>query len=147
MTDAELLRQITRALAEGRADIAFSGELESHMDFPGNSETDKGQFIVAGLLLIGLAYFLGNWWLVGASAALVAAGYWGYWRKVVQARMRRRFIDKAMSDLKLWRKSWSFAGIALSAAGEECSSPKGDWRAFALRLKERAAAGPASAAG
>jgi len=57
MTDAELLRQIVKALAEGRADIAFSPGLESHMDFPGNSETDKGQFIIAGLALIGLAYW------------------------------------------------------------------------------------------
>src|ERR1700759_1561238 len=56
MTDAEMLRQIVAALGEGRADIAFSGRLESHMDFPGNSETDKTQFIIAGLLLIGLAY-------------------------------------------------------------------------------------------
>jgi hypothetical protein len=136
MTDAELLRQIVAALEEGRAEIAFSRGLESHMDFPGNSETDKGQFIIAGLVLIGLAYWFGNWWLVALAAALVTAGYLGFWRRVVRARMRRRFIAKAMGDLKLWRKSWGFAGIALSAAGEECRSPQGDWRAFARRLKE-----------
>ena len=138
MTDAELLRQIVKALAEGRADIAFSPGLESHMDFPGNSETDKGQFIIAGLVLIGLAYWLGNWWAFGAAAVLVAAGYWGFWRRIVCARMRRRFIDKAMSDLNLWRRSWGFAGIALTAEGETCRSPQGDWRAFAAKLKERA---------
>ena len=140
MTDAELLRLIVTALGEGRADIAFSGGLESHMDFPGNSETDKGQFIIPGLVLIGLAYWFGNWWLVAASAVLVVAGYFGYWRGVVRARMRRRFVAKAMADLKLWRKSWSFPGITLTAVGEakgdECRSPQGDWRAFAQGLKE-----------
>ena len=136
MTDAELLRVIVTALTEGRAEIAFSGGLESHMDFPGNSETDKGQFIIPGLLLIGLAYWFGNWWLVAASAVLVVAGYFGFWRKIVRARMRRRFIAKAMSDMKTWRKSWSFAGITLKRPGEECRSPQGDWRAFAQGLKE-----------
>jgi len=136
MTDAELLRLIVTALTEGRAEIAFSGGLESHMDFPGNSETDKGQFIIPGLFLIGLAYWFGNWWLVGASVVLVAAGYFGFWRGIVRARMRRRFIAKAMADLKTWRKSWSFAGITLTRPGEECRSPQGDWRAFAQGLKE-----------
>jgi hypothetical protein len=140
MTDAEMLRQIVSALAEGRADIAFSGRLESHMDFPGNSETDKTQFAIAGLLLIGLAYWFGKWWLVAAAVALVAAVYVGVWRGVVRRRMRRRFIAKAMADPVAWRKSWSFAGIALSAAGEDCRSPAGDWRAFATRLKEQTAA-------
>jgi len=140
MTDAEMLRQIVAALAEGRADIAFSGRLESHMDFPGNSETDKTQFIIAGLLLIGLAYWFGKWWLMAAALVLVLAVYLAYWRGLVQRRIRRRFIAKAMADPMVWRKSWSFPGIALSAAGEECRSPAGDWRAFATRLKERASA-------
>ncbi len=139
MTDAEMLRQIVAALAEGRADIAFSGRLESHMDFPGNSETDKTQFIIAGLLLIGLAYWFGNWWLVAAALALVVAVYLAFWRGIVRRRIRRRFIAKAMADPIVWRKSWSFPGIALSAAGEECKSPAGDWRAFATRLKEQSA--------
>ena len=137
MTDAEMLRQIVAALAEGRADIAFSGRLESHMDFPGNSETDKTQFIIAGLLLIGLAYWFGKWWLMAAALALVVAVYLAFWRGLVRRRIRRRFIAKAMADPVVWRKSWSFPGIALSAAGEECQSPAGDWRAFATRLKEQ----------
>ena len=104
MTDAELLRLIVTALSEGRAEIAFSGGLESHMDFP--------------------------------SVVLVVAGYFGFWRGMVRARMRRRFIAKAMADMKTWRKSWSFAGITLKRPGEECRSPQGDWRAFAQGLKE-----------
>ena len=36
-----------------------------------------------------------------------------------------------MADLMLWRKSWTFPGVKLIAAGQECLSPKGDWRAFA----------------
>ena len=47
------------------------------MDFPGNSETDKTQFIIAGLLLIGLAYWFGKWWLMAAALALVVAVYLG----------------------------------------------------------------------
>jgi hypothetical protein len=65
------------------------------------------------------------------------AGYLAYWRGLVRRRMRRRFVAKAMADPIVWRKSWSFPGIALFAAGEECRSPAGDWRAFATRLKER----------
>src|SRR5262245_45016170 len=111
MTDAELLRQIVTALAEGRADIVFSRGLESHMDFPGNSETDKTQFIIAGLVFVGLAYWFGNWWLVVAAVALVVAGYLGFWRRIVRTRMRRRFIAKGMGDVSLWRKCWTFPGI------------------------------------
>jgi len=139
MTDAEMLRQIVAALAEGRADIAFSGRLESHMDFPGNSETDKTQFIVAGLLLIGLAYWFGNSWLMAGALVLVLAVYLAFWRGLVRRRIRRRFIAKAMADPVVWRKSWSFPGIALTAPGEECQSPAGDWRGFATRLKEQSA--------
>ncbi len=136
MSDAELLRRIVQALAVGRAEIAFSGGLQSHMDFPGNSETDKVPFILGSVALVALAYWRGDWWLVGAALALVAAGYWLFWRRLVQRRMRRRFIAQAMGDPRLWRKSWGFAGIALRARGEECRSPGGDWRAFAARLDE-----------
>jgi len=136
MTDAEFLRQIVDSLADGRAEIAFERGLESHMDFPGNSETDKTQFIFPGMALVALAYWKGSWWLVGATMVLVLAGYWFFWRRIVRRRMRRRFIAKAMGDLKAWRKSWGFAGIILTAEGEECRSPKGDWRAFAQHLKD-----------
>ncbi len=134
MTDSESLAEIRAALQDGRADIAFAGGLDNHLDFPGNSETDKGQFILVGFILIGLAYWRGSWPVVAAVAALLAATYWFYWRKVVRRRMRRRFIAKAMADMNLWRKSWTFTGVALRAPGRECLSPKGDWRAFAAAL-------------
>ena len=134
MTDTESLAEIRTALQDGRADIAFAPGLDSHLDFPGNSETDKGQLILVGFVLIGLAYWRGSWLVVGAVAALLAVVYWAYWRKVVRRRMRGRFIDKAMADMKLWRKSWTFTGVKLSATGRECLSPKGDWRAFAAAL-------------
>jgi len=41
-----------------------------------------------------------------------------------------------MTDLKLWRKSWGFVGISLTAGENRCQSPKGDWRAFAAGLKQ-----------
>jgi hypothetical protein len=134
MTDAESLAEIRSALETGQAEIAFAPGLDSHLDFPGNSETDKGQFILVGFLLIGLAYWRGSWPIVGAVVALLLAAYWLFWRKVVRRRMRRRFIGKVMADMKLWRKSWTFTGVKLSAAGGECLSPKGDWRGFAVAL-------------
>ena len=136
MTDAELLSLIVAALGQGRADIAFSSGLESHMDFPGNSETDKGQFILPALVLVGLAWWFGGWAGFGGAIAILAGLYYAWWRKVVRTRMRRRFIAKAMTDLKLWRKSWGFAGISLKAGPSECLSPKGDWRAFAAELRQ-----------
>ena len=136
MTDAELLSQIVAALGQGRADIAFSSGLDSHMDFPGNSETDKGQFILPSLVVVGVAWWFGGWPGFGAAILLAAGLYYAWWRKVVRTRMRRRFVDKAMTDLKLWRKSWGFAGISLKAGESECLSPKGDWRAFAAALKQ-----------
>jgi len=134
MTDTESLAQIRAALQEGRAEIAFAPGLGTHLDFPGNSETDKGQFVLVGLVLIGLAYWRGSWPLVGGVVVLLLVAYWLFWRKVVLKRMRQRFISRAMADMKLWRKSWTFAGVKLSAAGQECLSPKGDWRAFATTL-------------
>jgi hypothetical protein len=134
MSDADLLARIAAALHEGRVEIAFAPGLESHMDFPGNSETDKGQFILVALVLLALAWHFAGWQLVAGVLVVILAAYFAFWRKVVRARMRRRFIANAMSNLKLWRKSWGFAGIALSAVGRDCRSPKGDWRAFAAEL-------------
>jgi hypothetical protein len=134
MTDTELLSRLAAALHDGRVEIAFASGLDSHMDFPGNSETDKGQFIVVALVLLGLAWHFGTWPILAATAVLVVAIYLAFWRKVVRARMRQRFIAKVVPSLKLWRKSWGFDGISLSAGGQSCQSPKGDWRAFAAAL-------------
>jgi hypothetical protein len=57
------------------------------------------------------------------------------WRKVMHAHMQKRFVATVMDSLKLWRKSWGFKGISLTAGGgQTCQSPKGDWRAFAATL-------------
>ena len=134
MTDNESLAVLQKALQDGRADVAFSSGITNHLDFPGNSETDKGQFILVGVLLMVLAYWKGSWPIVGGVFLLLVAVYWLFWRKIVLQRMRRRFIAKVMGDLKLWRKSWTFNGVKLMAQGQECLSPKGDWRAFAAGL-------------
>jgi hypothetical protein len=134
MTDNESLAQLQKALQDGRADVAFTGGITNHLDFPGNSESDKGQFILAGLALMLLAYWKGTWLIVGGVFVLLVAIYWLFWRRIVLRRMRARFIGKVMGDLKLWRKSWTFNGVKLTAAGQECLSPKGDWRAFAAGL-------------
>jgi hypothetical protein len=114
--------------------VAFSSGITNHLDFPGNSETDKGQFILVGLALMVLAYWKGSWPVVGGVFLLLVAVYWLFWHKIVLQRMRRRFIGKVMGDLKLWRKSWTFKGVKLMGQGQECQSPKGDWRAFAANL-------------
>jgi hypothetical protein len=139
MTDAESLAEIRTALLDGRADIAFASGIDTHLDFPGNSESDKYQFILLGFVLIGLAYWKGTWTAVGGAVVLLLAIYWLFWRNVIRRRMRQRFINKAMVDMKLWRKSWTFTGVRLSASGRECLSPKGDWRAFAAGLAPAAA--------
>ena len=133
-TDAELLRRIVAALGAGQAKIEFSPRLQSHLDFPGNSETDKAQFIFAALVPLGLAYWQGNWWLVALAVGFIALVYLAFWRRVVRARVRRRFIARAMSDLPLWRRSWRLPGIVLTSQAASCRSPEGDWRAFAARL-------------
>lgn len=139
MTDTESLAALQKAMQEGRADVAFTGGITNHLDFPGNSESDKGQFIIAGLALMLLAYWKGTWLIVGGVFVLLVAIYWLFWRKIVLRRMRTRFIGKVMGDLKLWRKSWTFNGVKLTAGSQECLSPKGDWRAFAATLGAPAA--------
>lgn len=135
MTDAESLAELRAAFADGRASVAIASGLSSHLDFPGNSETDNGQFLLIALALLVLAYWRGSWLVVGGVALVLVAIYWLYWRKVVARRIRKRFIEKATVDLAPWRKSWTFEGITLSAGANECRSPKGDWRAFAAGLK------------
>jgi hypothetical protein len=138
MTDAESLAEIRTALLDGRADIAFASGIDTHLDFPGNSESDKYQFILLGFVLIGLAYWKGTWTAVGGAVVLLLAIYWLFWRNVIRRRMRQRFINKAMVDMKLWRKSWTFTGVKLRAGANDCLSPKGDWRAFAMALAPKA---------
>ena len=72
------------------------------------------------------------------AVVLLLAIYWLFWRNVIRRRMRQRFINKAMVDMKLWRKSWTFTGVKLRAGANECLSPKGDWRAFAMALAPKA---------
>jgi hypothetical protein len=134
MTDNESLAVLQKALQDGRADVSIASGLTSHLDFPGNSETDKGQFALIGLILLVIAYWKGNLTIVGIAAVALIAIYWLVWRRVVRQRTRKRFIVKVMSDLKLWRKSWTFNGVKLTAQGRECLSPKGDWRSFAANL-------------
>jgi hypothetical protein len=141
-TDAELLRRIVAALGEGQVEIEFSPRLQSHLDFPGNSETDKAQFIFAALVPLGLAYWQGSWWLVALAAGFIALAYLAFWRKVVRARVRRRFIARAMNDLPLWRRSWRLSGIVLTSDATSCRSPEGDWRTFAARLPPCSTAPP-----
>ena len=136
MTDAELLSRLAAAVKRGQADVALAARLQSHIDFPGNSETDNGQFILVAVLLTALAFWLGHFPGAGVAVAVLAAAYWFWWRKIVQKRVRQRFIAKAMTDLKLWRKSWAFNGIALMTGEVQCLSPKGDWRAFAAALEK-----------
>lgn len=145
MTDNESLAVLQKALQEGRADVAFTGGITNHLDFPGNSETDKGQFMVVGAVLMLLGYWKGTWLIVGCVFVFLVAVYWLFWRKIVLRRMRARFIGKVMGDLKLWRKSWTFNGVKLTAAGQECLSPKGDWRAFANGLGVATVSAPATA--
>ena len=135
MTDAESLAELRAALVDGRANVMIASGLSTHLDFPGNSETDNGQFLLIGLAVLAIAYWRGSWTVVGVVALVLVAVYWLYWRKVVARRIRKRFIEKATVDLKPWRKSWDFDGITLSAGASECRSPKGDWRAFAAGLK------------
>ena len=142
MTDTESLACIAAALREGRAQIVFGRELESHMDFPGNSETDKGQFLLVAIAVLVLAYWRGSWPVIAGAVALVVGSYWFFWRRIIRQRIRRRFVSKVMGDLRLWRKSWGFTGIALSTRQLDCRSPKGDWRAFAAALSPESAAAP-----
>jgi hypothetical protein len=140
MTDIEFLAELRAALLDGRADVAFGAGIGNHLDFPGNSETDKYQFVFLGFILVGLAYWKGSWMLVGGAVVLMLALYWLFWRNVIRRRMRQRFINKVMIDIKLWRKSWTFTGVKLTAGGQECLSPKGDWRGFATTLAPAAGA-------
>jgi len=147
MTDNETLAALQKAMQDGRADVSFSSGLTNHLDFPGNSETDKGQFILVGLILVVLAIWKGTLVIVGAVVVVLAALYWLIWRRIVMRRIRKRFIVKVMGDLKLWRKSWTFNGIKLLAPGQECVSPKGDWRAFAAAVSGANAASSGAAPG
>ncbi len=147
MTDNDSLAALQKAMQDGRADVSFSSGLTNHLDFPGNSETDKGQFIIVGLILVVLAIWKGTLAIVAAVVVALAALYWLVWRRIVMRRIRKRFIAKVMGDLKLWRKSWTFTGVKLIAPGQECLSPKGDWRAFAAGLSQSSAASSDAASG
>src|SRR5262249_60660655 len=76
----------------------------------------------------------GTGWLVALAGGFIALAYLAFWRKVVRARVRRRFIARAMKDLPLWRRSWRLPGIVLTSDAASCRSPEGDWRAFAALL-------------
>jgi len=137
---------LQKALQEGRADVSFASGLANHLDFPGNSETDKGQFVLVGVILLVIAYWKGNLLIVGILAVVLIAIYVLVWRRIVRQRIRKRFIAKVMGDLKLWRKSWTFNGVKLIAHGQECLSPKGDWRGFTAGLGGASSAASSSGA-
>jgi hypothetical protein len=73
-----------------------------------------------------------------AAGAVGVVLYYTVALPFVRRRIRRRVHEKALAELALWRKLWSFGGVTLVANGEgglRCTAPQDNWLEFMRRQK------------
>ena len=134
MEDTDLLEMLRAAAADGRVTIGLDLRKLDDVDSPISIQAESTRWIY-GLMAVAILV----WWLGGAYAGIgaIAAGaliYATIARRQVERNIRRRFHDRAISDIGTWRKLWRLEGITLSfdSGGEACASPDGNWQRFVL---------------
>ncbi|MCH9053262.1 MAG: hypothetical protein IIA72_19755 [Proteobacteria bacterium] len=144
MEDTDLLEMLRAAAADGRVTIGLDLRKLDDVDSPISIQAESTRWIY-GLMAVAILV----WWLGGAYAGIgaIAAGaliYATVARRQVERNIRRRFHDRAISDIGTWRKLWRLEGITLSldsgsfnsgsldSGGEACASPDGNWQRFVL---------------
>ncbi len=146
-TQAESAADLLRALRElhqaAKVEIRIEAKRLDHVDSPVASEAD-GNVWVYGFIAIAVAlgWRAGIAWGIGALALGILV-YLTLGKAYVHRRIERRFRERALSSLEIWRKLWRFPGITLTLAGvadgATCVSPDGNWMGF---VREASAARP-----
>jgi hypothetical protein len=137
---AEALLAVLRRLdGEGRLEIRIEPRLLGHIDSPVASEAD-GNIWVYSCLAIAVSLFLWRGLVPGLAAlGLGVVAYLTFGRAYIRRRIERRVREKALVSLETWRKLWRFRGLTLAAKDRpglaECTSPDGNWMAFARALR------------
>jgi hypothetical protein len=97
-------------------------------------EADTNRWIYGIMASTLAAGFLLAWWAGLAVLATGVALYWGIGRNWVRRRMARRFQDRILEDIALFKKLWRSTGVTLALTSRPvlCHSPSGDWRRFVI---------------
>ena len=134
-TAEQLFTALRRLHADGKLALRLDYKKLSHMDSPVGSEADGNIWAYGGLALTVGAWWFRGWQVATAVAIAGVLAYFTVGRMYMHRRIRRRVEDKALAELALWRKLWTFGGVALvPSAGDECAAPQGNWMALVRSL-------------
>ena len=144
MEDSELLNLLKAAVERGDVEVELDTRSQHHVDSPLYREGDSSLFLYGSIgAVLASIYFFG--WAVAGIVLLVAVAFMTLVvRRIVAARMRRRFRSEILEKPEDFRKAWRLKGIGFrhKVSGARCESPGDGWRGFVL---ERCAA-PAQSA-
>ncbi|HUK07511.1 MAG TPA: hypothetical protein VLX09_06565 [Stellaceae bacterium] len=138
-TAEELLVRLRRRYSAGHVKIELDGKRLMKLDSPVNIEAESNQWVY-GFLGLGLVLGFAVGYKVGlATAAVGIVLYLTLGKALIRRRIARRVREKALADVVLWRKLWSFGGVSLEAStqgGGRCTAPKDNWLEF-VRKQDR----------
>lgn len=134
MDDSEILGFLKAAIERGDVDVELDTRRQHHIDSPLYREGDSSLWLYASIgSVLASLYFFG--WKIAGVVLVAAAGFMTIVvRRIVAARMRRRFLSETLEKPEDFRKAWRLKGILLrhKASGERCESPANGWRSFVL---------------
>jgi len=130
-TDKELLAALRALIAAGEVRLELDVRRLEHPDSPVVIPAEATRWFALVVAAIIAAWWFGGW--IGAAiAAAVAVAFWYGWvRRDLARRLRRRVDTQALEDVVVWRKLWRIGGVTLvPRAGEPCASPAANWMQF-----------------
>jgi hypothetical protein len=137
-SEANLLSRLETLVRTERLHLEIDRRKMAHLDFPLASEIDGNIFVYPSLAISAL---IG--WTMGmaAAAAAVAASFLCYQtlgKRFIERRLRRRILDRGLTELTLWRSLWRFGGVILSTPDGQmsCQGPQESWSQFVSRLTD-----------
>lgn len=134
MEDSELLHLLKAAIERGDIEVDLDTRSQHHLDSPLYREGDSSLFVYASIgAVLASLYFFG-WAVAGIVLLVVVAFMTLVVRRIVAARMRRRFRSEILEKPEDFRKAWHLKGIGLchKPSGVRCVSPGDGWRGFVL---------------
>jgi hypothetical protein len=132
-TAEDLFGKLQELCATGRVAIELDTKRLMKMDSPVNVEAEGNQWVY-GLIALSLVLGFAVGWKAGIAAACVGVVlYLTLGKALIRRRIRRRVHEKALHDLSLWRRLWSYGGVVLvesDAAARRCAAPGDNWLEF-----------------
>jgi len=136
-TAEELFQKLQALHAAGRFRVELDTKHLIKIDSPVSVEAE-GNIWVYGFAAASVVLGFALGWTIGlAAGGLGIVFYLTLGKAFISRRIERRVREKALAELSLWRKLWSYGGVVLattSEGSERCAAPDGNWLEFVRSL-------------